>query len=51
MAKKKKVPTKTISPALHAGSKQSPIATSPPKSAKEALRETKMIPNRKTQQA
>lgn len=49
--KKKKKATKILSPALHAGSKQSPIATSPKGAAKEALKEARIIPNRSTQEA
>jgi hypothetical protein len=49
--KKKKRPVKIVSPALHAGSKQSPIATSPKGAAREAIKESKMIPNRSTQEA
>jgi hypothetical protein len=42
---------KKISPALHAGSKQSPIATSPAGAAKEAKKEFKRIPKRADQLA
>ncbi len=45
----KKKAKKKISPALHSGSRQSPIATSPKGAAKEALKEVKMIPNRNAQ--
>lgn len=51
MIKKKKKPTKILSPALHAGSNQSPVATAPKRVEREAIKETKMIPNRKPQSA